>query len=270
MSNKRKINYDMKKIVTFFIAIILSTQLFARISIICDVIHEKSFAEWTDYYRTKVEFISGHEMQYSLEQNKLYAIIWYSQTQCSVIEMEYEGLLLQKKIDKNFMFIYLGFDILNEGKNGVEINGDDKTKWKIYGKDENSFIIDPIFNEYPYNYNDAIYENMRQGIKIQKRKRPQDEIKYASMDKGIVVWNNDPYYIIQSNKNFIVLVRNTFGYWSGTVEEFDMLVGDFKLNSETPVDNITQNQSGMKVQVSFMGNDYQSCVDWINTNIKNI
>ena len=253
----------MKKFVTLSMVILLSVQLFARISIMCDVIRENSFADWTDYHRTRVEFLTKHEMKFSLDENKLYAIIWYSQTQCSVIEMEYDGVLLNKEIDLNFMFYYLGFDILNEGKDGVEINGDKEIRWKIYGKDENSLIIDSRFNAHPYYYNDAVYEKMRQGF-VKKRKRPAEETKYAGMDKGFVKWHNDPYYIIKCNDQYIVLIRNTWGYWSGTIKKDDMLMGYFKIDTETSIDNITRNQTGTKALVAYIGNDYQSCVNWIN------
>lgn len=258
----------MKKLSTLLFVLLLSSLLFARITLTCDVIREKSFAEWSDYYRCKVEFVTGHEMKYSFAENKLYAIIWYSQTQCSIIEMEYDGILLKDKTDAYFMFLYFGFDLLNEGKMGIEKNGDKETKWRIYGKDEDASMIDPIFNRHPYNYHEVVEEQRRNGT-LKKRKRPQEETKYAGMDKGTVIWNEDPFYIIQSDKRYIVAIRITLYYWSGTVTNNDLLMGDFKEEGEISIDNITRNETGFHVKIVHIGNDLQSCQDWLNENIFN-
>lgn len=257
----------MKKTCVLLICIFVSVNLFSRICVTCDVIYEKSFAEWSDFYRRKIEFVSGAEMGLSLEnRNKLFATIWYSQTKCSVIEMEYDGVLLQECIDKNFIFMYLGFDILNEGKVGIEINSDKSTKWRIYGKDENSLLIDPMFDIPPYDINTAIREKMRQGI-VHERKRPKEETKYAGMDKGIIVWHKDPYFIVQTNTNYLILLRNTIYYWGGHADDGDLIMGHLKNKGETVVDNITKKELGMNTIVVFISEDYQSCAVWIHENL---
>ena len=138
----------------------------------------------------------------------------------------------------------------------------------FYGKDEDASMIDPIFNRHPYNYHEVVEEQRRNGT-LKKRKRPQEEIKYAGMDKGTVIWNEDPFYIIQSDKRYIVAIRITLYYWSGTVTNNDLLMGDFKEEGEISIDNITRNETGFHVKIVHIGNDLQSCQDWLNENIFN-
>lgn len=257
----------MKKVIALIVALLISAPLFARVSVICDVIYEKSFAEWSEYYRREVEFVSGQELGLILDGNKLFAIIWYSQTQCSVIQMEYDGVFVPSRIDFSFIDIFLGFDLLNEGRLGVEKDGEKERKWRIYGKDDMSFMIDPRFDEYPYNkYNSNIREYISQGVEVVRRSRPKEEIKYAGWDKGVIVWHYDPCYIIQTNTCFVVALRSAVYYWSGRANDGDLVMGYFSQKGKTNIDDIDMG-TGMSADVVFLSSEYKACADWVRENV---
>ena len=258
----------MKKFIASVSVLLLSVPLFARLSVICDVIYEKSFAEWSEYYRREVEFVSGQELGRILDGNKLFAIIWYSQTQCSVIQMEYNGVIVPSRIDLSFIDTYLGFDMLNEGRLGVEKNGNDERKWRIYGKDDFSLMIDPVFEKYPYNqYNNNIREQINRGI-VNRRQRPPEEAQYKGWDKGIIVWHYDTCYIIQTRTGFLVALRNSFSYWGGREDDGDLVMGHFRYKGKTAIDNIAKGQTGMNAEVVFIASEYKTCADWVIENVK--
>ena len=135
----------MKRFFSLFILLSLCFHVYGRFTAQCDVIYEKSVGEWSEFHRVNVEFVSGREMRDIMNQNSVYAVIWYSQTECSVIKMDY-NTIITSDIDKFFVFMLFGSDMLNEGLPGVQTNDNgEHIKWRIYGKDENSFMSDPVF-----------------------------------------------------------------------------------------------------------------------------
>src|SRR5690606_3620603 len=141
----------MNKSILFFFLLLLSTSLsFARIKVVCDVTYENTGGDWSNFYRTEVEFMAGNELDNTLQSNDLYAVIWFYQTNCAIIKMKHEFLLI-REVDKTFVYNYFLSDYLNEGKDGQQINDEYNRKWKIFPKNEVSLLIDPIFEVYPYN-----------------------------------------------------------------------------------------------------------------------
>lgn len=257
-----KINTRLEYLLIAIISLFHAGCLSARISVECDVVYEKSIGEWSDYYRRDVEFLSGREMGGLLNVNKLYAVIWFSQTNCAIIEMEYRGAILGD-IDKDFMYSYFGGDILNEGKAGIQTNGNTDVKWRLYGKDENSFLIDTMFNQYPYDsYNQGVKNNIQSGLR-NNRKRPKEELMYAGLDKGVVIWESGDYYLIQTKTNCVVAIRNTIYAFFGTVEQGDIVFGHFGSTGDTDIKNATQNYTGLRAKVMYLSQDYRKCVKWL-------
>lgn len=64
-------NGAMKKIFVLFLFVLWWGTSFARIKVLCDVVYEKSIGEWSTFYRTEVEFLSGSEMDLINSSNKL-------------------------------------------------------------------------------------------------------------------------------------------------------------------------------------------------------
>jgi len=150
----------MKRIVLFIVLMFACMNIYARVTIMCDVVYEESVGKWSEFRRTNVEFLSGKEKGDILNQTKLYAIIWYSQSECAVIKIDYDSPILSG-VDVSFIYYFLTFDILNEGRSRTQINDNGKNrKWRIYGKDDNSFLIDPMFSKGDYRtYNDGVQKN---------------------------------------------------------------------------------------------------------------
>ena len=157
--------------------------------------------EWSEFHRVNVEFVSGREMRDIMNQNSVYAVIWYSQTECSVIKMDY-NTIITSDIDKFFVFNLFGSDMLNEGLPGVQTNDNgEHIKWRIYGKDENSFMIDPAFND--FTYNEGVQRNIKNGS-IVKRQRPKEETQYSGLVKGTVEFVSPKEWYIVKTKNYYV------------------------------------------------------------------
>lgn len=183
--------------------------------------------------------------------------------------MEHLGVLLSE-IDKNFMFIYLGFDILNEGKLGTQINDDKERRWRIYGKDENSFLIAPIFNDCPYNsYNNGAERNSQNGIVV-RRQRPKEEAQIGNRIKGkVILVSPQEWYIIKTDGYCVGVKRNTLYYFGGTIEAGDIVFADLHTKGNTSISNITRGTTQHHVIVKCMFNDYQSCYNWMIEHAEN-
>lgn len=258
----------MKKLFCIVAVILFSLQLSARIAVICDVVYEKSLGEWSDFYRLEVEFLSGGEMGRILESNSLFAVIWFSQTNCAIIKMEHNGILIGE-VDKNFVNTYLSFDMLNEGKLGLQVNSKNgEIKWRVYGKDEMSLLIDPMFDAYPYDsYNNNIREQIRKGV-VNRRKRPSEERLYAGLDKGVVAFSYGDCYIIGTKVNYIVALRNPIFVFYGTVDKGDIVFGHFRQTGRTDILNGTKKDSGLTVNVVYIANSYKECAEWAMNNVR--
>jgi len=166
----------MRTIITLVFIYLACLELQARYTALCDVVYEKSDAEWSEYYRVQVEFAYGREIGESLfNQNNLYAIIWFSQNECAKIDMKYIDPVLHA-MDKFNLFLFLCTDMLNEGKLGEQVNDNGlKRKWRIYGKNENNFFIDPNLNNFG-NYKENNQRDIANGM-VFKRQRPKEEQK---------------------------------------------------------------------------------------------
>lgn len=246
----------MKRLLLLFFLVITHLQINARITVICDVVYEKSIEEWSDYYRTNVDFLCGKEMNDIMNYSTLFAIIWYSQTQCSVIKIEKDFIILDP-INYSSICNILSLDLLNEGLLGIQMNDDGKqTKWRIYGKDENGFLIDPMFNKDIYNT--AIREGISKGISY-RRERPQEEKEYEGLTKGTIAYfSSDNWYIIKTRYNYIG-VCNTSYYTNNIHNVGDVVFGDFQLRKETLLKNATKGNKYHNVKVQYISETYGDC-----------
>lgn len=160
----------MKRGIVLILFFAFCLSVFSRISVECDVIYQRTDGSWSDFYRTNVEFVSGYELGYTNNRN-LYAVIWFSQDNCAVLEME-QKLTTLRVVDIYYMFGFLLSDDLNQGLLGIEVNNSSGRQWRIYGKNENSFLIDSSFNYHPFNsYNERMLENIQNGF-VLRRTRP--------------------------------------------------------------------------------------------------
>ena len=162
----------MKKILCIIMLSFLSVTAFAKIKVQCDVIYERSDESWSNYHRCDVLFCIGEELGFNNRNS--YAVIWFSQDNCAVIKLNsYESTF--REANKYSIFIFLSSDILNQGFTGVSVNSPKPQVWKIYGKNESSYLIDPMFDYYPFNsYNEGVSRNNKNGLVV-KRVRPDDK-----------------------------------------------------------------------------------------------
>lgn len=242
-----------KRILCVVVLLLFSAVLFARTTILCDVVYEQSPGRWSDYFRTKVDFIKGSELNiYGPDANNLFAVIWFSQTQCAVIKTNHISLF---DFDFSSAYILIGItDILNEGILGVQVNNEQNVLWRIYGKEDDGTFIDPRFGVYPY-------ERTSNGI---KRIRPKEERKNP---RAVVVNTDIPnFYIVKSeNNSYLVLSRITMYYFSGTVNVGDILFLN-QGSSEISIENYTQKYSGLSVKFEYKGDSVKDCLNWIVDN----
>ncbi len=225
----------------------------ARVSILCDVVYEKSPGRWSDYFRTKVEFIKGSDLEmFSQDANTIFAVIWFSQTECAVIKTSQTSVF-----DFDFSSAYYLIkinDMLNEGILGTQVNGNRNVLWRIYGKEEDGTLIDSRFGVYPY-------ERKSNG---ERRSRPMEERKYPR----VVVVNTDipNFYIVKSENNtYQILSRNTLISFYGTVKAGDVLFLNHN-GSEISIENYTQKYTGLYAKLAYSGNSMVDCIKWINDN----
>lgn len=260
-----QILFDMKSFLITLLFFVSSISTFARISIQCDVIYENSNDSWSDYYRTNVDFLTGIELGYIGNRN-LYAVIWFSQNNCAVIEME-KNIVTFDKVDIDYMYIYLLSDALNEGMLGKEVNNDSNRSWRIYGLDEHSLLIDPIFNRYPHNsYNEGMRKNIQNG-NIYRRARPKEESQYSGLIKGKVVYiSPNEYYIIQTERYYVGVKRNTFYYFGGSIDVGDIVYADFHTLGSSSISNKTKNTTHHHIIVQYHSDNFQDCYDWMKSN----
>lgn len=258
----------MKKILLFSLVCFACIKMQARYTALCDVVYEISEGEWSEFRRAKVEFAYGREIDESLlNQNKLYALIWFSQYQCAKIDLDYSSAMVQD-MDKFNLFLFLGMDILNEGKLGEQVNDNgQKRKWRIYGKDENNFFIDPALNEFG-DYKENNQRNINNG-QIVKRQRPKEELKYAGLIKATVQYvSPDEWYIVKTKDFYVGVKRNTIYYFYGSVNVGDTVFADFHQKGRTSISNATQNYTNLSVIVVYMSNSYEECFNWMRNNNK--
>lgn len=247
----------MKRFFSLFILLSLCFHVYGRFTAQCDVIYEKSVGEWSEFHRVNVEFVSGREMRDIMNQNSVYAVIWYSQTECSVIKMDY-NTIITSDIDKFFVFMLFGSDMLNEGLPGVQTNDNgEHIKWRIYGKDENSFMIDPVFND--FTYNEGVQRNIKNGS-IVKRQRPKEETQYSGLVKGTVEFVSPKEWYIVKTKNYYVGVRrNPIYYFGGSIDVGDIVFADFYTKGQTSISNSTKQTTHHHVIVEYLCSTYQEC-----------
>lgn len=254
----------MKRIVLFIVLMFACMNIYARVTIMCDVVYEESVGKWSEFRRTNVEFLSGKEKGDILNQTKLYAIIWYSQGECSVIKIDYDSPILSD-VDVSFIYYFLTFDILNEGRSGTQINDNGKNrKWRIYGKDDNSFLIDPIFSRGDYRtYNDRVQKNKRNG-QIVKRQRPKEELKSTGLIKGIVKYvSHKEWYIVQTDDYYVGVTRNKLYVFYGSIDVDDIVFADFHTKGKTSISNHTQNTTRHYVIVEELFKNYTDCFNYM-------
>lgn len=259
----------MKRLVVFFFLVSSCLLIQARITVMCDVIYEKSLGEWSDYYRTDVDFMYGSEINDSqFDSNKLYAVIWFSQTECAIIEQEYRCVSLGS-VDKGFIFIFLTSDVLNEGRLGYQVNDRNKRKWRIYGKDDYSFLIDPMFLMGSYNsYNERVKANQNNGL-VTRRQRPKEETQYNGLIKGVVQYvSPNEWYIIKTNQYYVGVERNKSYMFYGSINIGDVVFADFHSKGNTSISNATKNTTHHHVIVRCHFKGYQDCYNWMKEQLE--
>jgi hypothetical protein len=52
------------RVIFLLVSLFVASSSFPRISIQCDVIYQNSNGSWSNYFRTKVDFLTGEEMGY--------------------------------------------------------------------------------------------------------------------------------------------------------------------------------------------------------------
>ena len=258
----------MNKILYYLFVILLlfsHIDTYGKHSVICDVTYEESIGEWSDYRRVKVDFMTGKEMGSYIDQTKLFAKIWYSTNEFFIVKMVFDQPIMYE-IDDFLAFMIIGTDMLNEGLAGTQVNGKEKDrKWRIYGKDETSFFIDPQFDKGEYKtYNDRIREDIKNGYKIYKRERPKEETKYKGLTKGTVEYvSSKDWYIVKTEYNYIGVIRDKWSAFYGRIDVNDIVFADFKNKGKTSISNATKDSFGPNIIVEEFFRNYNDCLNWI-------
>lgn len=250
----------MKKILTILFFITLCIQIQGKCSAICDVIYEINSGEWSDYQRVKVDFMTGRELGYAYEQYKIYAIIRQYASSDIVIKLDYQNYSTSE-VDQFFLELLLISDILNEGRAGVQTVNGKQIKWRIYGKDDNSFLIDSRFGN---DYNNEVRRDQRNGI-ITKRQRPKEESRYTGLVKGVVEYvSSNEWYIVRTKDYYVGVKRNTRYHFYGSINVGDIVYADFHNKGETAISNYTKNTTHHYVIVKYLCHNYDECYNWMN------
>ena len=208
-------------------------------------------------------------MNRPLESNTLYAVIWFSQTNCAIISMNHKKFIVGK-IDLEYVYYYFLFeDILNEGLLGIQVNSKEEVNWRIYGKDNLGIMIDPIFSrQYPSNVTEKErIEKIKRGAE-EGRQRPADERFFAGMDKAVYIAGAEGYHIFITKHGYAIL--ETIPYHHSTnIEKGELAFGTIRVGSVTQLTTTYRYTSPIEYKVRFIDNDYDNCARWIIKEVEN-
>ena len=130
----------MKRITLFILLLLSFTSVDAAIKRYMDVQYETEDG-WSKKYRMEVSFMSASELNeatktYSYGLSKYYAIIWFQDGGCAIIDMKVTIAADNILTDNTIRNIF----IINSHKDGVQINDEHETKWRITAKVLGQFI----------------------------------------------------------------------------------------------------------------------------------
>lgn len=108
----------------------------ARYDAICYVQYETEEG-WSEKITTEVSFVSGIELTPKQYSNEVYAIIWFSNSNCAIIKLR-DNYISSDFKQKDFRSLYW----INKYYNGKQVNSEYKRLWKITAKDDFNQFID--------------------------------------------------------------------------------------------------------------------------------
>lgn len=125
-------------IVWFLLFIGISSD--AEVRRYCMVQYEKDYG-WSRAYRMEVTFLTGFEIaqktgNYNFDLYGKYALLWFGEGQVAILKIDsysITGNVLNRNDFRNlFMF--------NSSVDAVQVNDEDRTVWRITGKNYMSFV----------------------------------------------------------------------------------------------------------------------------------
>ena len=130
----------MRKIILFILLLLSFNSVDASIKRYMDVQYETENG-WSKKYRMEVSFMSASELNkatktYSYGLYKYYAIIWFKDGGCAIIDLKVTIASDNIITDNTIRNIF----IINSHKDGVQINDEYETKWRITAKALGQFI----------------------------------------------------------------------------------------------------------------------------------
>lgn len=255
----------MKKIIIFIFLSFITIYTHGAVKVMCDVIYKNTEGEWSDFYRTEVTFCLGREINEVLDAGDAFAIIWFSQNQCVTLKMK-EFNTFRTTLDRDNIFLFLGSaDMINKGID-FEVKGQtDKTKWKIYPKDEIGLFIDPRISrsEEGTIYNKGTLENRRSGFKIDRIK-PENDPKHEGAQATIVYKDKWQYYILKCKDHFHAFERNDCTIKKSEIG--DIIIGDFSVsNVQKGFYNKSRDIDGYRFTLLKSFDNYEDCVKYIKS-----
>ena len=255
----------MKRIFFIILFTLFTLAINAGVEVMCDVIYKDKDGNWSDFYRTKVTFCLGHEINQVLESRSPFGVIWFSQSQCAVLKLK-DALPSVNELDLFGTFMMLcSNDMINTGIDCILQNGTEKQEWKIYPKDEIGLLIDSRLSstDYGTNYNQGTLRNRNNGTKID-REKPKDAPKHEGIEGTIVYKDQWLFYIVQVKDKFLAMERTDCTIIKSELKE--ILIGDFNVPSSQHIYyNKSRDIDGYRFNVLKSFDNYQECEKFVKS-----
>ena len=135
----------IRKILYLATSFLFSLNSFAAINLVCKVQYEKRNG-WSDPVKAEITLATGSELnqatgRYSFQNYKIYATVWFSNTECAIIELEENPIGIGSEMEYDDLDrIFL----LHSSAEGEQVNTEYKIRWKITAKNYFGYIDERI------------------------------------------------------------------------------------------------------------------------------
>lgn len=255
----------MKKHVLIMLLSLVALTSNASVNVMCDVIYKNKDGEWSDFYRTRVTFCLGHEINQIRESRNVFAVIWMPDNQHIILKMKGSQAQTQELDMFNIFLLLTMNDMSNWGIDFELYNADIEQEWKIYSKDEIGLLIDHDLGNTQQGriYDDGTIRNRESGFKID-RVKPQNDPKHLG-DIGEIVYKNElSFYVVNVKEGYFAMERKDCYLMKSEVG--DKIIGDFTvLNVPKDFYNKTRDVDGYRFVVLGRFENYEDCERFIKT-----
>lgn len=135
----------IQKIVTLIVLLLFSTEGFAAINLVCKVQYEKRYG-WSDPVKTEITLATGDELnratgRYSFKNYKVYATVWFSNSECAIIEFNGNPFGIGSDMDYDDLEQIF---MIQSSVVGNQVNTEYNVRWKITAKDVFGYIDERV------------------------------------------------------------------------------------------------------------------------------